>query len=637
MSSTFAIQPLPFSISPSHAFNYPARSRARLALPALVSILLLAATLRIINADHFAVWTDEGWSTWAVSDHQLTTILGKVAADRHPPGYFLALSGWESLAGDSRIALRFLSIAAGLLIVAVTYRIGVEWFGRLTGIYAALLIAVLPSSIYYAQEIRNYAWLTLATLLMTLFVLRSLHKPRRSTLIAYALSTTFMLYTLYIGVFVLIVHGAIGLLVWRGSIKQKAGLIGAWLLAIVLYVPWLSVLFNQVQHLSNGVVSDPTTLDGLRHVVQDLLSPHYALIGGLVLIGSWQVVSQAMSRQWLPRLIILWSSVGLFGIMALANLRVGTLSNHTVAFLLPAFALIGGCGLAALARSARLALIGVTLISVIGAPGVVQPRLDYLTAAQAVAADYSPGDLIVLETGWDDDAFRYELIHALGDSAAGSILTTLAWVNNYTPNVPVVPQIEPQIAGTRRVWVINWLQPAQLMPFLDKSGDSFSPLITRQTSVGSQYAAIYPDPTVREVLYMRPPSIVARRYSDLFTLDSTLVSDTAQPGHDLHVDLWWTATQPPPHDYSIGVFLLNAQGISAAQQDSPPGTTPTTSWLSGVQHADRHTLRLPATLAPGTYSIAIAVYWYGDGKRLPVTGPGSTAAQLAIIGHIQVS
>jgi hypothetical protein len=80
----------------------------------ILAILLLAATTRIVNAGHWPVWTDEGWSTWAASDHHLDVILDKVSQDRHPPLYFLSLSAWWTVAGNSRIALRFLSIASGI-------------------------------------------------------------------------------------------------------------------------------------------------------------------------------------------------------------------------------------------------------------------------------------------------------------------------------------------------------------------------------------------------------------------------------------------------------------------------------------------------------------------------------------------
>src|SRR5579864_2904877 len=219
----------------------------------ILLVLLLAAALRIINAGHFPVWTDEGWSTWAASDHNAAAILNVVASDRHPPLYFLALSAWWTLAGDSRIALRFLSIAAGLLTVALTYRIGREWFGRSPALYAALIAAILPVAVYFSQEIRHYAWLTLATLLMTWLFLGYLRRPGVGILILYMLSVTAMLYTLYIGAFMLIIHAGIGLIAWRGTVRHKFALIGAWLAAGIFYLPWLGVLAAQSGILSMGI------------------------------------------------------------------------------------------------------------------------------------------------------------------------------------------------------------------------------------------------------------------------------------------------------------------------------------------------------------------------------------------------
>ncbi len=123
----------------------------------IMLVLLLAAGLRIVNAGHFGVWTDEGWSTWAASDHNFGVIIDTVLAkDRHPPLFELMLSGWWTIAGDSRIALRFLAIAGGLITVAALYRLVTDIFGRRAAIYAALLLSILPSAVYYSQEIRDY-------------------------------------------------------------------------------------------------------------------------------------------------------------------------------------------------------------------------------------------------------------------------------------------------------------------------------------------------------------------------------------------------------------------------------------------------------------------------------------------------
>ncbi|NLE49986.1 MAG: hypothetical protein GX613_01150, partial [Chloroflexi bacterium] len=86
------------------------KERAR-ALAPLVLILLLAAALRLSGAASRPVWTDEGWTAWAARDHRPSVILDKLADDRHPPLYTLALSGWWSVAGPSHVALRFPAIA----------------------------------------------------------------------------------------------------------------------------------------------------------------------------------------------------------------------------------------------------------------------------------------------------------------------------------------------------------------------------------------------------------------------------------------------------------------------------------------------------------------------------------------------
>ena len=259
-------------------------------LSPILVILLLAAATRIINAGHWPVWTDEGWSTWAASDHHFDVILSRVAQDRHPPLYFLALSAWWSVAGYSRIALRFLSIVGGLLTVAVVYRIGADWFGKRAGSYAALLLAVLNIAVYYSQEIRHYSWLMLAISLMTLTFLRYLRRPRPTMLVAYALSVVFMLYTLYIGVFILIVQVPVGLLLWRGSRRDKAKLIAAWTASFVLYAPWLVAISQQINILAGGIDGYPTNLSSLLIVAGLLFGGQLALTVGLYIVGASRVI-----------------------------------------------------------------------------------------------------------------------------------------------------------------------------------------------------------------------------------------------------------------------------------------------------------------------------------------------------------
>jgi hypothetical protein len=595
--------------------------------------LLLAAAVRINGTANRPVWTDEGWSTWAASDHNLNTILERVQTDRHPPLYFVTLSAWWTVAGYSRIALRWLAIMAGLLTVAVTYRIGADWFGRQAATFAALLLALLDVAIYYSQEIRHYSWLMLAICLMTFFFLRYLRHPRPRTLVYYALSVAFMLYTLYIGVLILAVQIVVGLLFWRGSLRQKRDLVLSWIAAGVLYIPWLIAMIYQFHILAGGIDGFPTTWDTLITLLGILFGGQMALMVGLYLLGLWRIVDQHdKSDHWLTQVTIVLSGAGLFLLMFFGNVYFHNLSARTMVYMTPMLMLVCGYGLSLIEWRPRILLTAMLIIVSLSTTDFVQPRLDSNLAAQALAAEYTPGDLIILENGWDDNAIRYELMLAIPSGESADIIRTLPWVSNRFQNMPVVPQVEGDIKAHRRVWVVNWLDPTQVIPFLDKGGDGFVRALTRETTTGPDYKDLYSDPVMHVVLFEQPDtSVKAVNYGDLLALRDTLIAPEITAGSTLHVDLWWSRLKQLQLDYSVGVLLLDSSGAVVVQHDGPPGDKPTTQWLADTLQFDRHNLSIPATLAPGTYKVAVQVYWYGDRKPLLVDN-----ANYQVVGQVTV-
>jgi hypothetical protein len=303
-------------------------------------------------------------------------------------------------------------------------------------------------------------------------------------------------------------------------------------------------------------------------------------------------------------------------------------------FLAPMLMAICGYGLSLLDKRTRN-LLALLLVIVLPATAVpLQIRLDYHVAAQALAADYTRGDPIILENGWDDNAFRYELLLALpGDNRNNAqVIRTLPWVDNKNQPVPVVPQVKPMILANRRVWVVNWLQPSQVIPYLDQGSDGYIRVISRETSVGTQYKTAYNDVLVREVLYERPNTTQPPRvYGDLVALRDTLLPDTIMRGEVLHIDCWWSASKSLPLDYSVGVFLMDASDVVKTQHDAPPGEKPTSQWVPETLMFDRHSITIPGDLPAGRYRVGVQVYWYGDRQPLPVDGE-----KYAIVREIEV-
>ena len=125
-----------------------------------MAILLLAFGLRVYRLDGQSLWNDEGTSV-ATAALSLEAIGRAAAADIHPPLYYVLLHFWMPLAGQTEFALRFLSVIAGVLVVAVTYQIGRGLIDRRVAVLGALLIALAPFQVYYSQEARMYIWVTL--------------------------------------------------------------------------------------------------------------------------------------------------------------------------------------------------------------------------------------------------------------------------------------------------------------------------------------------------------------------------------------------------------------------------------------------------------------------------------------------
>ncbi len=128
-------------------------------LPATLA-LLGAFALRVYALGAQSLWNDEGTSV-ALAQRSLEAITDGAAKDIHPPLYYFLLHSWMPLAGASEFAVRFLSVAAGVLLVAFTARLARDLFGEEAALVAALLSALSPFQIYYSQETRMYIWVAL--------------------------------------------------------------------------------------------------------------------------------------------------------------------------------------------------------------------------------------------------------------------------------------------------------------------------------------------------------------------------------------------------------------------------------------------------------------------------------------------
>jgi hypothetical protein len=127
-------------------------------------VALGALFLRGFRLGHQSFWYDEGFAL-SLSDGSLSENLGRLvgteSGDRYQMLYYLILGMWRDVVGDSEVAIRLLSVAAGVAVVALVYAGAHRLFGVRRARWSAVIASFSAFGVFYGQEARPYALLML--------------------------------------------------------------------------------------------------------------------------------------------------------------------------------------------------------------------------------------------------------------------------------------------------------------------------------------------------------------------------------------------------------------------------------------------------------------------------------------------
>lgn len=243
----------------------------------LIPLLVITAWTGIRGLTFDAIWYDE-WRTLfyvgeASANPTLLNTFERVITESdalNPPAYYALLFVWTRFAGTDPAAGRYLSVLLGILTVAWMYRTGRDSASQQTGLVAAAVIGTCTLVAIYMHEMRTYI---LAALLVTIHLWAyqrcltpsSLAWQRIALL---SLTTTAMLYT----------HYTAGLMAGGTAlyhllfVRKRWQVLVAYIAAAVMFLPWLSVVFNSpaLEGLSNRQSFTLTTVEILERVVNHL-------------------------------------------------------------------------------------------------------------------------------------------------------------------------------------------------------------------------------------------------------------------------------------------------------------------------------------------------------------------------------
>ena len=136
-------------------------TRARSPLLAVLALTALGAALRFPTLDRQSFWLDE-LVTVSLLDRGLGDVLHEIPRTEATPFvYYVVAWLWGSVFGLGEVGIRSLSALAGTATIPVAYGAGAVLASRRAGLVAAGLVAVNPFLVWYAQEARSYALLSL--------------------------------------------------------------------------------------------------------------------------------------------------------------------------------------------------------------------------------------------------------------------------------------------------------------------------------------------------------------------------------------------------------------------------------------------------------------------------------------------
>jgi mannosyltransferase len=613
-----------------------AMRQSSLHIPALIGILLLAAFARFTELEARALWVDEGitLSFKAVGLGNIVdyTLQGE---DANPPVYRILISAWSNVVGVTPFTARIFSGLCGLIIVALTYRLGYSLRIPLGAcLLATFIVAVAPMQVYYSREVKHYIFAECALLFeawmaLRLFTLK--HKVlSRSRLIALTAFTTLCSFLAmgshYISILMLIVLGlwALTWLAWMlldgrrfaESIRSVVVWLLAQIMAGLLLLPWLLLTADGAVAAADATrINDQLSSKPLMPYLTMMLTEFgggavgnesLRILCTLLIMGAAIAGILLLSRNFSRVLILIWVLVPLllgFGL----QMWIPFFYPRFLLFVTPALALLAGISVEELRQRTLPILRPALIVTLIGIYGIAasllivdqinqpQPRPDLRALAVDLQHSFQAGDAIIFTYPWQAGEltaylpdYQHPIYYPIFKEGADS------------------SKLETILDKHNRIWLITYNVAAEH----PESGLGYwlynhTAMMSNQW-YGESQLTLFASPDLMTDAEDATECLVLRDQSIQLCYDP--VNATVPFNRPIVIKLRWKALRHIDQRYTVFVHLIGSDSpIPVAQQDIQPvnGTAPTYTWQIDQTITDLHAVMPPSQ---GIFDIYVGLY-----------------------------
>ncbi len=408
--------------------HHSARAISPLARVSRTAILGLAFLARIVALDAQGLWRDEV-DQWRFALQSWGEMLRNFTrAGWNGPLYSPLLRVWIALTGESPFAMRFFSLLWGVLSVALLYvlvkrLVADTVHGENAARWSALLLALSPYMVWYAQEIKMYTWVPLLVLLALYALDRACIRPSWRWWATVLIATSLAFYSHLLAALLIPVEV---LWFWLHPRRQPRAWQGGALTLALLTLPYLPMLRwiapmllaeRQTGYPAYTLAEMATTLFGgwTLGVSQSLsggrLPLYVALfLGMMALVGMAALTFRkrfvALTQLWL------WMLVPLL-LLWLVSLRGPIFTDRYLIWAAPAFYVLAGTGLATIHNFRRWSIV-ILLLHVLFLNGVglyrqatIPMKPQFQLATRYIEAHRAPDELLLFQIPYNHHVMGY--------------------------------------------------------------------------------------------------------------------------------------------------------------------------------------------------------------------------------------
>lgn len=627
----------------------------------LYALLLVAFALRVYRLDAQALWWDESLSVYRAT-RELGAVLANtiliqnvVTVDTLPQLYFVFLNLLVRAFGISEFALRFFSVMANVGTIPLIYALARRWFSKAIALLAALLAALSPFYVWYAQEARPYSLVLFFSTLSVYSLARAFHTSRITHHVllwdlVYILSSVASLYTHYYSIFLLPFHAVlIAVWIWqRTSWRERA-----WILLPA--IPFASIIFllPQIRASAAGNVETGPYFVPLEIILRDLLNSFSVgvtmnladalwidgvmlilFIAGISMVNSKSQIANPKFGIWDLRfgiLLLAYLLVPIAAVLFLSYFRPLYQNSRYLIAISPAFYLGVAAGIVAIASRWKLLAAVACLPFVVGATLSLNNlyfdarfgKDDHRAWAATLRERVRPGDFLILNSPHAETLYRYYA----DDIVPMKTLPILRADGNPSPDDDRAA-IRAALQN-ERVWYL-----AMHVPF-DDPQKRIESLLNQEGVLIDQAAFAGTSTEIALALFLRtlpmanvseiahPLNVAFAGHLRLRGFDAPQSIDAGTRGV---VKLFWQIDEPVGEDYAVSLRLIDENGNRVEQWDTVPlgNRAGTSTWLPGKIIIDARDVY--GTM-PGRYRWQVVPYHAATGNPL---------GDIITLGEIQI-